>query len=209
MAKSSEVQTTDGDSPVRLRRGRGRRPAAEVRAQVLEAAGSLLLEVGMAGFTVEKVAARAGASRMTIHKWWPSRGALALDGYAAVVQPRLEFPDTGDIVADLTTQLLNFTHMLREPTLGRTIAELIGAAQTDPELASALRERYVRPRRTLALEALGRAVDRGQVRADIDPQVVADQLWGACYNRLLVTGAPITDDVARALVDNIIRGLRP
>ena len=84
---------TETDQPQPIRRGRGRRPAAEVREQVLAAAGELLLTEGMAGFTIEKVAARAGASRMTIYKWWPSRGALALDGYATKVRTVLEFPD--------------------------------------------------------------------------------------------------------------------
>ena len=40
----------------RPRRGRGRRPAAEVRKDILEAAAELLFDDGMAGFTIEKVA---------------------------------------------------------------------------------------------------------------------------------------------------------
>ena len=59
----------------------------------------------MAGFTVEKVAKLSGASKMTIYKWWPSKGALALDGYFRRVEPQLAFPVTGDIEADLRTQL--------------------------------------------------------------------------------------------------------
>lgn len=197
---------TETDQPIR--RGRGRRPAAEVREQVLAAAGELLLTEGMAGFTIEKVAARAGASRMTIYKWWPSRGALALDGYATKVRTVLEFPDTGDIEADLTTQVLAFTRLLTETGAGKAIAELIGAAQTDPELASAFRERYSAPRRELAVTAMGKAIERGQLRDDIDPQVVVDQLWGACYNRLLVPDEPITDDFAKALVRNVMTGIK-
>jgi AcrR family transcriptional regulator len=197
---------TETEQPIR--RGRGRRPAAEVREQVLAAAGELLLTEGMAGFTIEKVAARAGASRMTIYKWWPSRGALALDGYASRVRTVLEFPDTGDIEADLTTQVLAFTHLLTETGAGKVIAELIGASQTDPELASAFRERYSAPRRDLAVTAIGKAIERGQLRDDIDPQVVVDQLWGACYHRLLIPDEPITDDFAKALVHNVMMGIK-
>jgi hypothetical protein len=36
-------------------RGRGRRPAAQVRAEVLAAAGGLLLDGGMGAFTFERV----------------------------------------------------------------------------------------------------------------------------------------------------------
>jgi AcrR family transcriptional regulator len=202
------VDTTESEPPQPVRRGRGRRPAAEVREQVLRAAGELLLAEGMAGFTIEKVAARAGSSRMTIYKWWPSRGALALDGYASVVKHVLEFPDTGDIEADLTTQVLAFTGLLRDTTAGKVIGELIGASQTDPELSAAFRERYSAPRRALAVEAMGRAVERGQLRDDFDPRVVVDQLWGACYHRLLIPDEPITDEFARALVRNIMIGLK-
>ena len=200
--------TGTGTDP-RPRRGRGRRPAAEVREQILQAAGELLLEDGMASFTIEKVAARAGASRMTIYKWWPSKGSLALDGYFTVSEHTLEFPDTGDIEADLTTQLRAFARLLRDTSAGRVIAEIIGAAQTDPDLAAAFSERYAVPRRQLAVQAINRAIERGQVRDDIDPEVVDNQLWGACYHRLLIFNEPITDEFAEALVRNIMPGLRP
>lgn len=193
--------------PQPVRRGRGRRPADEVRGEVLRAAGELLLAEGMAGFTIEKVAALAGASRVTLHKWWPSRGALALDGYLSVVGTTLAFPDTGDIAADLTTQVRAFVHLMRDTRAGRVMPELIGQAQTDPELSAVYRERYSAPRRALAVEALTRATHRGQLRPGVDPEVVVDQLWGACYHRLLIPDQPLTDEFAEALVTNLLTGI--
>jgi AcrR family transcriptional regulator len=190
------------------RRGRGRRPADEVRRAVLLAAGRLLLAEGMRTFTIERVAALAGSSKMTLYKWWPSKGALALDGYFTTVEGVLTFPDTGDIEADLRTQLRSFVGLVRDTPAGRVIAELIGEAQTDPALAAAFRERYSGPRRGLAVAALDRAKTRGEIRADVDPEVVVDQLWGACYHRLLLPDQPLTDDFAAALVDNLFHGLR-
>jgi hypothetical protein len=52
------------------------------------------------------------------------------------------------------------------------------------------------------------AIARGQLRADIDPETIVDQLWGACYHRLLLPDQPLTEDFAHALVDNLIRGLQ-
>jgi hypothetical protein len=89
------------------------------------------------------------------------------------------------------------------------IAELVGQAQTDPELSAALLERYSGPRRRLAVEALLRARDRGQLRADVDPEIVVDQLWGACYHRLLLPGLPVTEEFAVGLIGNLLRGVRP
>jgi AcrR family transcriptional regulator len=194
--------------PARTRRGRGRRPAEEVRRDVLEAAGTLLFEDGMAGFTIEKVANRSGASKVTIYKWWPTKGALALDGYFAKVEPKLAFPDTGDIERDLRAQLHAFLHVIGDSPAGRVIAELIGQAQSDPELKAAYLQRYSGPRRALAVDAMERAKARGQLRGDLDPETVVDQLWGACYHRLLLPDKPLTEEFVDALVDNIFRGVR-
>ncbi|MEJ2889173.1 TetR-like C-terminal domain-containing protein [Actinomycetospora aeridis] len=189
------------------RRGRGRRPADEVRSEVLAAAGDLLLAEGMAGFTFERVSAISGASRTTLHKWWPSRGALALEAYFRTVESTLAFPDTGDIAADLTEQVRAFVRLMTETPAGRVIAELIGSAQTDPELAAAYRENYSAPRRALAVAAVGRACERGQVRDDVDAEAVVDQLWGACYHRLLIPDQPLTEKFAGTLVDQLVHGI--
>lgn len=189
------------------RRGRGRRPAEDVRREVLDAAGTLLFEEGMAGFTIEKVADRSGASKMTIYKWWPTKGALALDGYFAKVEPELAFPDTGDIERDVRAQLHAFIHVIGDSPAGRVIAELIGQAQFDTELKAAFLQRYSGPRRALAVDAMERAKARGQLRADLDPETVVDQLWGACYHRLLLPDKPLTNDFVDALVDNVFRGV--
>jgi hypothetical protein len=42
----------------------------------------------------------------------------------------------------------------------------------------------------------------------VDPEILVDQLWGACYHRLLLPDLPVTADFATALVGNLIRGVR-
>lgn len=60
------------------RSGRGRRTAAseETRARILEAARELAVAEGFGGFTVEKVAERAGVSRMTVYYQFGSKPDL-------------------------------------------------------------------------------------------------------------------------------------
>ncbi|MER7728060.1 TetR/AcrR family transcriptional regulator C-terminal ligand-binding domain-containing protein [Streptomyces sp. NPDC096323] len=190
------------------RRGRGRRPAAEVRQAVLETAGALLFEAGLPGITFEKVAARAGASKMTLYKWWPSPGALAFEAYFAAVEDTLAFEDTGDIERDLAAQLHSFVGLLTELPAGPVIAQFVGAAQSDPALADAFAQHYTHPRRRLAVDRLTRAQRAGQIRAEVDPQVVVDQLWGACYHRLMLPDEPLDAAFADALIDNLLRGIR-
>jgi AcrR family transcriptional regulator len=147
-------------------RGRGRRPADEVRADVFRVVGEVLLKEGIADLTFERVARLSGVSKTTLYKWWPSKGALALDGYFHAVEETLAFEDSGDI-------------------------------------------RYSSERRRLAGERLLRAKEQGQIRDDVDVQILVDQLWGAVYHRMLVPDEPVTDDFVVALVSNLIDGITP
>lgn len=174
---------------------------------MLHAAGELLLEHGMAAFTIEEVSRRSGASKMTIYKLWPSKGALALEGYFTRVEQNLRFPDTGDVRADLTAQLHAFVRLLLHTSAGRVVSELIGAAQTDPSLRAAYVASYSSPRRALAVDRIAAAQRQGQIRESADPAVLVDQLWGACYHRLLVPDLPLNEAYVDALVDHLFTGI--
>jgi AcrR family transcriptional regulator len=191
------------------RPGRGRRPAAEVRAAVLTAAGRILLRDGLRAVTFDRVAAEAGASKTTLYKWWPSPGALAAEAYFARSRQVLELPDTGDVRADLITQLSAFVRWLKNEGAEQPMSELVGAAQMDPDLARAWSQSYAQPRRELARERLRIAQRQGQLREDADLDVIVDQLWGACYHRLLVLKVPFDESIATPLVDHALYGSAP
>ncbi|MFD2840687.1 TetR/AcrR family transcriptional regulator [Populibacterium corticicola] len=188
------------------KRGRGRRPTAEVRAEVLAATGRLLFEEGMSAVTFERIAKEAGASKTTLYKWWPSPGALAAEAYFTRSRPLLEFPDTGDLHADLVTQLTAFVELLTDEGAGRPISELIGAAQLDPDLAEAWTHTYALPRRRLARQRLQAAQQAAQLSMDADLDIMVDQLWGACYHRLLILKTPLRELDIERLVTYAIRG---
>jgi len=208
--RPDETATPDGGAATTpLRPGRGRRPAAQVREAVLVAAGDLLFERGIGAVTFDKVASRSGASKMTLYRWWPSPGALALEAYSTRVRPTLTFADTGDIARDLTAQLTAFIHLLTDDGGGTVVGQLVGAAQSDQDLAQAFTAAYIKPRRQLAVERLTVAVQAGQIRDDVDLEVIVDQLWGACYHRLLLPALPLTPEFGRALVENVLRGVAP
>ncbi|MDQ2811368.1 MAG: TetR/AcrR family transcriptional regulator C-terminal ligand-binding domain-containing protein [Actinomycetota bacterium] len=196
---------TDGETPV-LRRGRGRRPAAAVRASILAAAAALLFEEGIRSVTFDRVASAAGVSKMTVYKWWASPGSLAAEAFFARSEPALAFRDTGDVRADVASQLHAFVRLLTDDGAGRVLRELIGAAQTDPDLSKAVSTGYTAPRRALAVDLFRRARERGQLRSDVDLSMLVDQLWGACYNRLLIPDEPLNAPYVDALVENVFLG---
>lgn len=191
------------------RTGRGRRPAAEVRRAALNAAADLLLSEGISAVTHERVAARAAVSKTTLYKWWPSAGALATDAYFDRSAEPLTMPDSGDIEADLKAQLHAFARLMNDPAAGRAVRGLFAAAQTDLAVRSAFAERYVQPRRRIGGQALTNAQRAGQLRPDLDVQLLIDQLWGAYYFRWLTEPDSLTPEYADSLVDNLLVGARP
>lgn len=188
---------------------RGRRPAAEVRRTVLDAAVRLLYEESLRAVTFERVAAAAGASKVTLYKWWPSPAVLAFEAYHADVRPDLSFPDTGDFIRDLRTQLHGFVRTLMERPVrggrnrGQVVAEMVGAAQGDETLARAFHEYYTRPRRQLTMDMFEIAASRGQIPAHMNLMSLADQLWGACYHKVMLFGEPLDNGYVDTLINNL------
>jgi hypothetical protein len=91
--------------------------------------------------------------------------------------------------------------------MGRTVAALIAEGQADPELAEALRLRWLSVRRAEAREILELGIERGELREDLDLEVAVDVLYGPIYYRLLVGHAPLDADFADALADYVFAGL--
>jgi len=69
----------DGLAPAR----RGRPRSEQADRAILAAAAEVLAERGLAGMSIEEVAARAGVGKATIYRRWNSRGTLALDAFLA------------------------------------------------------------------------------------------------------------------------------
>ena len=54
-----------------------------------------------------------------------------------------------------------------------------------------------------------RGIERGDLRRDLDVEFALDVLAGPLFYRLLITGGPIDEGLAQAVVELILRGLSP
>lgn len=188
-------------------RRRGRPKGDEVKIAILKAANELLEEQGLSGFTIDAVATRSGAARSTIYRWWPSRGALAMAGFLAETAQKIVYPSTSSPLADLKSQMMRVAEVYGQ-AVGRTISALVAQGQGDPEALRALLDGYVLPRREEAKRVLARGMECGELRPDIDLDVVVDALYGPIWYRILVPHAPLTPEWAAALADHVFSGIR-
>jgi len=112
----------------------------------------VLDEDGLPGFTMEAVARRAGASKATVYRRWPTVGALLIDAMDATFQP-FPVPDTGSVQTDVAHLLTAFVTLLDHTPFPRLLAAFIDAAERDPALG-ALHADLTRRRREPLLAVL-------------------------------------------------------
>jgi AcrR family transcriptional regulator len=188
-------------------RGPGRPRSEETRQAILRAAYELLEEGGLAAFTIEGVAQRSGAAKTTIYRWWPNKGALAIESFLQVVERQSPFPRSASAIADLKAQLRGVARLFRG-RIGQLVSSILVEAQTDPETHRAFVEGYINPRRTAARKVFERGIAAGELRADLDPEPACDALYGALYMRLLLKHGGLGDAAVDLLAETVLDGLR-
>src|SRR5690606_17029656 len=121
----------------------------------------------------------------------------------------LQFPETGDIRADLISQLDSFVRWLTKEGAAKPVSELVGTAQIDADLARAWSARYALPRRDLARRSSLPAQEEGQIGANAALDIIVNQLWGALHHRLLVPDVPFDEPTGPRSVDQAFYGAVP
>jgi AcrR family transcriptional regulator len=168
--------------------------SAASHAAILQAALELVVEGGLHGTSIEGIAARAGVGKTTIYRRWKTKEELFTEALRTVVLP-LPDPDTGSLRGDVTAvAAFNLGNVPRNAAL--LMPRLMIEAADDPELFAVMREVLVDPRRRVFKVILARAVERGELREDLDLDDATDILIGPLIYEILITGADLTKIVA-------------
>ncbi|GAA1586263.1 MULTISPECIES: TetR/AcrR family transcriptional regulator [Kribbella] len=179
------------------------------RRAILDAALELCSTQTYAGLTMEGIAKSAGVGKQTIYRWWPSKAAILLEAITERADQSLDFPDTGDLLADLRGQMYELVRLFTDPMFGAYGRGLIVAAQTDPAISAALLDTLIRPRVQLCIERLAKAQQAGEIRADVDLAVVVELLYAPLYYRMLLHTAPVSSEQVDSVISLVMSGIRP
>lgn len=175
-------------------------------AEILEAALDVLAETGYDGMTVDMVATRAKAGKATLYRRWASKSELVIDAVACMKQIDPDFtklPDTGSLRDDLVG-------MIKPPSMAegerkmKVFAGVLSMISTNPELIDSVHAAIVEPRITVNRYLLQRAVDRGEVRADIDIETLALVSQSMVSYRVLMLRKPIDRAFLVSIIDGVI-----
>ncbi len=186
------------------RRG-GRPRSAEIDVAALDATLTLLGETGYRRLSVEEVARRAGTTKPALYRRWPTRQALVLAALAGRLGG-IDVPDTGCTMCDLGEAIGIFVAAFRRlpPDV---IGPLLADCAADPELHAAFMATLFDPPRDAVRRTLIRAVDRGDLRRDLDLELAVDLLGSLVHHRVLFGHAPLTDRDVETAVETLLGGI--
>jgi AcrR family transcriptional regulator len=204
-SKSVIVSHAPAESAARPR-GRPRSDAA--RSAILRAAGELLDQGGLLAVTMEGVAARAGVGKPTVYRQWSNRYELAMAALMAASGEMVAPSAAKSPLEGLRAQLGAMAELFASGT-GRHVAALLSSGYGETELSKAFRSHFVQARRAEGGELLRRAVAQGQVRRDLDVELVLDLVYGPIFYRLTMGHAPVDARFTGALVRQLLGGIAP
>jgi AcrR family transcriptional regulator len=182
------------------KRAPGRPRSEQARQSILRSTLKLLAKRGFSELTIEAVAAHAGVAKATVYRWWPDKAALIADAFASSTTSKLHFPDTGSVRTDMSQQMRQLVKIFRSRR-GRIVSAMLGAGQSDSSLIAAFRERFLKPRRQEAYATLRRGIRRGELRNNVDMDLLLDSLYGPIYMRFLIRHDRLTSDFVEGLCD--------
>jgi AcrR family transcriptional regulator len=161
---------------------------ARSRAAVIAATRELLIEEGIAGVTIDGVAARSGVAKTTIYRQWTDRNHLLIDAMEETAIDD-EVAVTDDLHADLLGTMQRLSVLLSNPTTSGLIPALIEAAERDADFREISRP-FVDARRRPIMSRLRHAVRDGQLHKDADIELICALLVGPLFYRRLLSRQP-------------------
>ncbi|MBY8863380.1 TetR/AcrR family transcriptional regulator [Nocardia sp. CA2R105] len=191
-----------GDNQTRTRMGRPRDPSKD--AAVLEATINLLAQVGLAGISIDRVAADAGVSKVTVYSRWANKEHLIAAALSHVQVTGLPEP-TGSARTDLIAHL-KAMHQAYDESRGMAIlGNCLASEPASGELLDSIRRSTILPRRAGFAEVVRAGIERGELRSDIDPERVTSMIIGVLYADH-VAGLSLDRGWEESVVDDVLAG---
>jgi len=198
----------NGNNGTAGKRPPGRPRSEESRQSILRSTLKFLKkDGGFAELSIEAVAADANVGKTTVYRWWPTKAALVADAFSASADEELRFPNTGSVQTDMSLQMRRVIRIFRS-NRGKVVAALLAGGQSDPELIEAFRERFLWPRRRQAYQTLQRGIDRGELPADSDFDLILDSLYGSINMRFLIRHDKLDESFADEICGLVLKGLK-
>lgn len=147
---------------------------------ILDVTLDLLSEVGFSGLTVDAVVARAKASKATVYRRWATKEELAIAAFDQL--PLIEIEETDNLNDDIIAYVEQYVQFVQTTPLNTVLPALVSEATHNPVLARKLQE-TVQRRRMSGVDLIRRAMLRGELPEQTDPDLVQELIIGPMLHR--------------------------
>jgi AcrR family transcriptional regulator len=178
----------------------GRKRSELSRQAILVAAFELVGEVGYAGLTIEGIAARSGAGKQTIYRWWPSKADVLVEALATKADLHIPIPEEDSYAADLRAFLTASFLLGADGRIPDVLRGLMAQAQIDNDFGERFRSSFLQRRRAALAVVLDRAQARGDLPPTPSPGLIADIIFGVIWYRILAIHQPADPHLVDELV---------
>ncbi|MCA1984111.1 TetR/AcrR family transcriptional regulator [Nocardioides nematodiphilus] len=171
--------------------------------EILQTALTILGEVGYDRLTMDAVAARAKASKATLYRRWSTKAKLVIDALHATKDHGPIPEDTGSLRGDLQAAFCGLGG-LTDPEMVATMGSVITAISRDAEFAREFREQFIAAKVELSRIIWDRAAARGELRPDLDIDLISHAMPGVVLHRVFMLGETATEDLVTRVIDQIV-----
>ena len=173
--------------------------------EILDATVEVVAELGYDRLTMDAVATAAKASKATLYRRWSTKAELVVDAISRAkgACPMPEDVDTGSLRGDLIALSCVEGGFTSEMPMS-VMAGLLTALHRDADLQTAFRERFLAPRIAVANKIYDQAVQRGEIAADLDIEMLARTLPAVIIHHAFILGIEPTDELVVRVIDHVI-----
>lgn len=189
---------------------RGRPRSEAVERAIIEGTMKLLEDgVPLAEISIERIARTAGVGKAAIYRRWSGKEALFVDVLRAAEPQDPELPGTS-----MRDDLIVLLEALRRRGLANRSSAILhnvhAQMKSSPKIWAAYHKTAIEPRRRMGAEVLRRGQENGELRADLDLELLNDMFVGPMLVRaILRPEADLSEELPERIVDALLAGLRP
>lgn len=187
---------------------KGRPRDERIDREITDAALSVLSDVGFERFSVEEVAQRAGVAKTTVYRRFPTRNELIIGALERLNDDLPPPPASGSVRERLIEVLSGVRERVTTSVRGRILMQVTGESLRDPALVELVHRRVMAPRRQRIRDVICAGQASGELRADIDPDVVLPLLVGPMFYLGMWSASAAAREVpTESIVDMVLSGL--
>jgi AcrR family transcriptional regulator len=184
----------------------GRPRSESSRRAILESTRRLLTHVSVQKLSIEAIARKAGVGKTTIYRWWPNKSAVVME--AIFSQPAfnniMQTPRNAD--EGVRAQIDKLCRQLGAKN-GRTVAEIIGEAQSEPEALKIFIDNFLQDRYNTLSSYIEGGKQTGEFDQNIDTDSAIDVILGPIFFRL-ISGQELDDGFISDMTEMLLKALR-